>query len=180
MARLVGVTCLVNGDCWAVGQQLVGGDFGQPLIEKYSRNAWTSVAIAGVDVSRGGQLMGVACLTSVQCWAIGGVGLSHQRGLIMRLDGNVWTTEAPSTLSSPGPLEGIACQALSYCVAVTAQGAVIRDVTDPNTPAVTGFPFFLLVILFAVLAIAAMIALRTRFDGRANLFRRPYLRHGRR
>ena len=82
--ELEDIACSSSTECWAVGDlpgmavALVQGpgtggsntSLTQPLIERYSRGTWA--VVNGTSTSDGGALLGVTCIPSGVCWAVGG------------------------------------------------------------------------------------------------------------
>ncbi len=122
---LAAVSCATSTDCWAVGTSYVAsGHQGPAVIEHYDGSAWTLVT--GAPVGAPGELSGVTCSTSTECWA---VGVSYEGGssaptggpfiapVIEQYDGSSWTLVASPTADSAF-LADVTCPSPADCWAV--------------------------------------------------------------
>ena len=75
---LMNVTCASTTECWAVGYTRTqsGSGFAQTLIEQWNGAAWIVVTSQN-NPSANNYLIGVACSSPSQCWAIGNYGGSQ-------------------------------------------------------------------------------------------------------
>jgi hypothetical protein len=112
---LFGVSCLNLGyDCWAVGQQ----GSGAPLIEHDTGAGWVAVSTPAVAF---GQLSGVTCSVTTNCWAVG-VQYTSLGGTASALtehyDGTAWSvvaTNHPNSVSlNSVSCVGTDCWAVGY------------------------------------------------------------------
>jgi len=148
---LTGISCVPDGECWAVGFDGVGGN-DQTLILHSAGNAWNIEASPGPASSSINTLNGVACVSATDCWAVGS---SNPNGisktLIQHYDGSGWTNVASPIPSDSEQgltaLQGIACIAANDCWAVgyyagqggqtlveLYNGTSWRVVPSPNAP----------------------------------------------
>jgi hypothetical protein len=68
-------------------------------------------------------LNGVACISSLDCWAVGQGGVSaHSSTLAEHWNGQQWTIVSTPAIASSAILEGVACPASNLCFAVGNQG----------------------------------------------------------
>jgi hypothetical protein len=73
---LGGLTCIGSGDCWAVGSVFNSQEAlpEEPVIAHLSSSGtWTDVPGPSIGASEGGGLLGIACLSASNCWAVGGI-----------------------------------------------------------------------------------------------------------
>jgi hypothetical protein len=120
---LTGVSCVSLDDCWAVGWGQLSVGY-QTLIEHYDGSAWTIVASPnGVDADSN-LLNGVACVSTNECWAVGGA--QSTSPLVEQYTGSAWVLD--TTLPTSGPaseLLGVTCVSSTGCWAVGT-----HDTTD--------------------------------------------------
>ena len=124
---LAGVSCVSAVDCIAVGRigndagGSTGGDdaAGHTLVEQWNGTKWSIVHAPNPSV--GGALMGVSCVTAVDCTAVGnsfGVSDGHtynKSALVEHWNGTKWSI----TLSKGGiALDGVSCVSATDCTAV--------------------------------------------------------------
>lgn len=117
-AQFLSVACVTGSDCWAVGFAGSGaGNAEQSLAEHWAGKAWSVVATPHTGPS-GSQsnLTGVACVTSSDCWAVGG---SSSNG-VNWTRADHWDGTAWSLVPTPhaGVLNSVACTTESDCWAV--------------------------------------------------------------
>jgi len=129
-SKLADVTCASTVSCFAVGRWVNSESKVKGLAELYSSSAW-SVSGLGEAESNPTELYGVACLSSVECFAVGkyfkGSGEAEIRGSFVArvvIVGNLayW---APEPVTDPvgstrAGLTGAMCPSSSYCMAVGA------------------------------------------------------------
>ena len=122
---LSSVTCVSAADCWAVGYSY-GSSYGsarQTLIERWDETSWTIVSSPNTSTTQVHFLLGVACVSASDCWAVGyyfnGITSTYQT-LIERWDGTSW-----AIVTSPNTLDGqrnflvnVTCVSASNCWAV--------------------------------------------------------------
>ena len=118
---LVGVSCVTSSFCVAVGdyEQTSGNE--QTLIETWNGTAWGIASSPNVG-SLADQLVGVSCISTTSCDAIGNYQAASPYPfdtLIESWNGTVW-----SVVSSPNPstvenlLNGVSCVSASFCSGV--------------------------------------------------------------
>ncbi len=131
--NLNAVTCAVAAACWAVGSTGTGENV-QPLVETYSKGHWVASASPHVTVVGGGELEGIACTSSSECWAVGdlpGMAVALVQGpgtaqsntsltqpLIERYSRGIWTVVTGTSTSKGGALLGVTCLHSGACLAV--------------------------------------------------------------
>ncbi|MHB8585006.1 MAG: hypothetical protein ACYDDF_04130 [Thermoplasmatota archaeon] len=141
---LLGVTCASASDCWAVGHHDDGAtNTFSTLTLHYDGQSWAVVPSANVAQAQDNELIGVSCVGSADCWAVGydsvgnpafatGNVLLYQT-LVEHWDGSMWTIasspNAPA-VALPGPtgpvagtpgnneLQAVSCASATMCVAV--------------------------------------------------------------
>ena len=120
------VSCETSTLCWAVGEYQSSTGAYQTLVEKWDGTSWFIVPSANTGPTDSNILYGVTCVTSTECWAVGGGGgVGAQQPLIEEWTGTSWTV-----VSSPnvGPtannmLRGVTCASTTDCWAVGSYGA---------------------------------------------------------
>jgi hypothetical protein len=132
------VSCTSASSCMAVGS--AEHATGQPpyitLAEQWNGSTWTVLPTpTPYNVGGGGELLGVSCLASARCMAVGqslvfdthgGYLISHP--LAEAWNGTAWTTVPTPKLADTGAvLNGISCTAASNCMAVGSEGSLKND-----------------------------------------------------
>jgi hypothetical protein len=119
---LLGTTCPNAWSCWAVGGTFPSLNNGQPsmLINHWDGNSWSVTPVAAPTGSSASLLWNVTCVTSSDCWAVGGQALggagSPPSTLAEHWDGSTWTVvPTPATF---GYLFSVACISTADCWAV--------------------------------------------------------------
>jgi probable HAF family extracellular repeat protein len=121
---LNGVACLSASDCWAIGYYYPDGIdlHRKSLIEHWDGTSWIMVAAPKVSGALYDGLLGVACSSTSDCWAVGEFNNSIlTQTLIEHWDGNAWTiVSSPNSVTAPqvNSLSGVACASASDCWAV--------------------------------------------------------------
>src|ERR1700694_5240533 len=91
---LSGVTCVSASDCWAVGGSFFSGGTVQSLAQHWNGSAWSIVTTPNTSPSQTNDLIGVACASSSDCWAVGiadsGIGSSEET-LAEHWNGSAWS-----------------------------------------------------------------------------------------
>jgi hypothetical protein len=129
---LSGIACTSADDCWAVGSSGAGVGL-QPLVVHYTDGGWQVVSSPHVNAANGGSLVGVACASATDCWAVGEVSdiwdlvgtppPDTPPPLIEHYVGGSWKTVSSSQLSTTGGELGAAsCTASGTCYAVGRSG----------------------------------------------------------
>ena len=128
---LQGIACTSASKCWAVGYYNPGNDVvlgnpGQTLIERWDGNSWAIDSSAANP--RTGQLKSIACVSPSECWAVGEqddhydpalTAMNVTSSLIERWDGNSWNVFPSPNVSGPfdNRFRSVACGS-SECWAV--------------------------------------------------------------
>ena len=115
LAGLASVSCSSPTQCVAVGLYLDSTGVGHPLAEHWDGARWTreNVPVAGTGTING--LLGVDCVTSVSCFAVG----STANGPIAdHWNGMAWSSQTVVPSSIHGDLNGVSCSSDTSCVAV--------------------------------------------------------------
>jgi hypothetical protein len=118
--QLYEVTCTSASNCWAAGFYGNGSAW-QTLIERWDGTAWTVVSSPNTSTTLSNYLLGVACTSASNCFAVGYAndGIIAYRTLIEQWNGSSW-----AIITSPnfGPfdniLDGTTCTSASDCWAV--------------------------------------------------------------
>ena len=117
---LYGVACTGTSDCWAVGTSVVSGFGADTLAEHWNGSAWSIITTPNPSPGHGNQLLGVACVSASDCWA---VGVNDFPGANVTLAEH-WNGSAWSIVTTPNPspsldnLSAVACTGTSDCWAV--------------------------------------------------------------
>jgi hypothetical protein len=120
---LSGVTCATSSDCWAVGLGGSSNEEVQTLAEHWDGTAWSIVPTPDTSVGLENRLLGVTCVSSADCWAVGDATLPSDTGaqsLAERWNGSAWSI-APTqdvTSSPVNSLDGTVCSTASNCWSV--------------------------------------------------------------
>ncbi len=133
---LQSIDCVSASTCWAVGSNGASPSRAQAVIERYSARGWGMAMSEPPPVAHGYALNGVACASSVDCWAVGtDSGPGGGRPLIEHYTGGAWSmaTAAPDADTTPAELRAVACVAVADCWAVGATGS------SPERPLVEHF-----------------------------------------
>ena len=153
---LSGVACVAESDCWAVGGTFFSGGTVQSVAQHWNGSAWSFVTTPNTSPSEANDLIGVGCVSSSDCWAVGtadsGSGSSEET-LAEHWNGSAWSiVTTPNTSSPTNLLDGVACVSTSDCWAVGISnigsvatqtlaehwnGSTWSIVTTPNTSSPT-------------------------------------------
>jgi hypothetical protein len=112
------VTCLSNGNCWAVGSTVEAPGFNATLVERWRGGSWSIVPSANTSRAEN-FLQGVSCLKQSDCWAVGttqDASGANPQALLEHGNGRSWSLVSPPT-PTRALLVGITCQR-SECWAV--------------------------------------------------------------
>lgn len=128
VSSLESVSCTTAAGiaCVAVGEATIGSLVGA-LAETWNGKTWSITSPPG---AAGSNLMGVACLTTTSCTAVGS---SAGGTLAETWNGKAWTVVATPPASGPGSvLASVSCAATSQCTAVghTSAGASLAEGWD--------------------------------------------------
>ena len=120
---LHGVTCVAESQCWAVGRYRSDSTY-QTLVEFWDGISWTIVASPNTSAARANSLLGVACVATSDCWAVGNArGGSADQTLTMKYS------------VGPAPLEA---SELSFTRALRSPGSTrIRHFSRRASPTLT-------------------------------------------
>jgi hypothetical protein len=130
---LYGVTCNSTSDCWAVGTYSdKNGLFQRTLTEHWSGNVWNIVSSPNRGLSSPpiDVLVGVACISSSECWATGsnddqnGVGQT----LVERWNGTLWTIVDSPNPSGSNSFQAVTCASPSQPEECWAVGETVTGV----------------------------------------------------
>ena len=114
-----GVSCVSSSDCWAVGAYYTGSYY-QTLVEEWNGTSWSIVTSPNTSTTQTNDLIGVSCVSSTDCWAVGYYSNGTAQTLIEQWSGTSWsivTSPNTSTTQSNG-LQGVSCASSSDCMAV--------------------------------------------------------------
>jgi hypothetical protein len=117
---LVGVTCAIGTECWAVGFLQPSGS-GRPQIAQWNGNSWALVTAPDVPALPSNFLDDVTCVSHADCWAVGFNFYGNvARSETMHWDGSSWNIVAsPNTaLDRNNYLGHVTCLTTSDCWAV--------------------------------------------------------------
>jgi hypothetical protein len=118
------VTCVSSSDCWGVGNWFsFVTNISQTLTQHWNGSTWSIIPSpsASTTFSNRGNLQGVACASSAQCFAVGEYQTSSgtQQPLIERWDGASWTIVPANTSTTLNNyLTKVTCTSASDCWAV--------------------------------------------------------------
>jgi hypothetical protein len=124
---LNGITCTNGSDCWASGATTdATGMASGVLMQHWNGSVWSTVPASVPDGSTGAILTGLACISSVQCWAAGssgsfggGGGSGFQpRSFIDVWNGSTWTVDASPNVTALSFLTSVSCVQGAGCWAV--------------------------------------------------------------
>ena len=65
------VTCSSASDCWAAGPYYTPNPPAQTLLTHWDGTSWTAVASPNTGPKDSNYLAGIACASSLDCWAVG-------------------------------------------------------------------------------------------------------------
>lgn len=109
---LSGVTAISASDAWAVGGQgLMSGSTAKTLTERWNGISWQAVPSPSPSAA-GNELYGVAALSPVSVWAVGGDDVTSASGpaqtLVLRWNGTSWSRVATPDPGTYNVLDGVA------------------------------------------------------------------------
>ena len=122
---LTAVTCVSGDDCWAVGNldvSLPPSEIIQPVFEQWNGTSW-SVNSNGEGSGGGDGVIGVTCVSTSDCWAVGSFdtgSAGNAQTLTEHWNGAQWSvvTSADTNTAAPNNLEGVTCNNGTDCWAV--------------------------------------------------------------
>ncbi len=113
-------SCTSSAFCMAVGVD-DSGSYRQTLIERWNGAAWTVVPSPNTSPTVNDDLVGVSCVTSSFCVAVGYSYVSggYDRSLVETWNGSTWSiAQSPNTaLTVSNQLFGVSCASASFCAA---------------------------------------------------------------
>jgi hypothetical protein len=135
------VTCLSASNCWAVGSDATNSPtpFAQPLVEQWDGTQWSTVSAPNFVVdghSVPTPLVGIACPSENDCWAVGNAGIgvppnvSFRTPIFEHWNGSTWSIDSSGTNAS---LTGVTCVNGSDCWAVGSQFTGANGATQTLT-----------------------------------------------
>ena len=119
---LLNTTCANAWDCWAVGAIIPNVQNAKPLAlaERWNGSSWSDVSGVQPPGQQASVLYDVSCVTSTDCWGVGG-----QQALVQGNDPNIlmehWNGVGWSVAATPpigGLLFSVSCPAANDCWAV--------------------------------------------------------------
>lgn len=124
---LAAVTCVTGDDCWAVGNLVVSlppDEIIQPVFEHWDGTSW-SVNTNGEGSGGGDGVIGVTCVSTSDCWAVGSFDNGsdgNAQTLTEQWNGAQWSVvaSADTNTAAPNNLEGVTCNNSTDCWAVGA------------------------------------------------------------
>ncbi len=120
---LAHVSCFDSSDCWAVGSETPDNESYTPLAEHWNGTAWSVVTTASPASTQTSSLVGVSCVSSSDCWAVGGSGTEPPfQTLTEQWDGSTWSIVTSPTPAPGGGFAGVSCVNSSDCWAVGGSG----------------------------------------------------------
>lgn len=121
------IGCTGSSNCWAVGCAAAPASktlcAGNTLVEHYAGASWAIVP--SPSPRNAGELSGIACATSVNCWAVGGPAFAVEN-LVEHYDGAAWSVDP-----SPVAAYSVTCSKSGECWAV---GFEISRYTPAHAP----------------------------------------------
>jgi Dockerin type I domain len=123
--QLSSVACVSSGSCHGVGTHyyfLNHQLFVRTLAARSFGTGW--IRVDSADTNDSGVLHGIACTSSVDCWAVGASNAAGGQGLIERWNGNVWVIAASPILSQRYDLNSVTCNSAADCWAVGSYNSV--------------------------------------------------------
>jgi hypothetical protein len=123
-AALSGVSCATPAVCVATGVHTKADGTSAALAESWNGRAWAIVPVNLPKGSTGGDLNGVACVSSKGCVAVGSYGNAAADivALAESWNGKTWAASASAPSAPTGAiaatLQGVSCVSASGCVAV--------------------------------------------------------------
>ena len=117
---LNGVSCLTSSFCMSVGNAGTTNP-GQALIQQWNGTSWTILASPTVTGATASTLIGVSCVTTSYCVAVGTATVSGTpQTLVEQWNGTAWSvvTSPDTSPSIPNRLTAVSCTGLTVCTAV--------------------------------------------------------------
>lgn len=116
---LLGVTCLPEAGCRAVGSHADAG-VQSTLVQGWDGNAWAIQPSGYTSLTESNLLYDVSCATANDCWAVGYyLGATGWQTLTLRWNGAGWPiVDSPNVAGGNNFLTDVACVSASDCWAV--------------------------------------------------------------
>jgi hypothetical protein len=135
-AELDQVSCPSSSVCFADGEYVPGGrgQLSRPLIERFDGTTW-HVSAAAVPVARWSQLLGISCVSTTNCMAVGEQNIHPGFSPVTfaeQWNGKTWSitpTPVPPK-STDSELEAVSCAPAGPCMAVGDKN-FNADITKP-------------------------------------------------
>jgi hypothetical protein len=119
---LLGVSCTSSTACTAVGYYENSSGQDVPLAEKWNGTTWSLQEPSVPTGSKGSELIGVSCMSSTACTAVGYYENSSGQDvpLAEKWNGTTWSLQEPPlpTGSKYNLLWGVSCTSSTACIAV--------------------------------------------------------------
>ena len=140
-SSLFSVSCVSTTSCKAVGIYVDKANRARSLIESWNGHSWSAIAGPSPGTLTN-QLLGVSCVSSTSCQAVGysGNGINAHRAVNERTLAMSWNGHSWSIVSSPNPgtgnaqLNGVSCVSATSCTAVgntrTSSGGENRTLAE--------------------------------------------------
>jgi hypothetical protein len=125
-ARLYGVACPTAKVCDGVGSYALqtAPSVLLPLAERWNGTSWKITAIPPLTGAGGSELMGVSCVSTSFCKAVGyyvDSSINRDRALAATWTAGKWSTELSPIVTAGSILYGVSCISTSWCMAAGAQ-----------------------------------------------------------
>lgn len=131
------VSCASASSCMAVGwaQHASGQPANITVAEQWNGSSWRVLPTPTPDQGSGGELLGVSCVSSSDCMAVGQALIYHAKGefvasypLAEHWNGTAWAIVPTVKLAHTGAvLNRIACTGADSCMAVGSEGGPKND-----------------------------------------------------
>ena len=116
------IACPASSACMAVGHKTISGPYNaQPYVARWNGTTWTESSVAKPQGSNESEFLGLSCVTSSDCWAVGYYGLEWvYKGLAEHWNGTSWSEQTlPAPAGAINPSVGsVSCPTTNFCVAV--------------------------------------------------------------
>ncbi|TMB92272.1 MAG: hypothetical protein E6J45_03130 [Chloroflexi bacterium] len=135
-SHLNAVSCASTASCTAVGNYINSLGLDAPLAESWHGTTWVLQTTRNPSGSQATRLLGVSCVSSTACTAVGYSTASSgtEAMLAERWNGVSWTIQSIPAAQN-GRLTGVSCSSTTSCMAVgysTASGAAITAAESWN------------------------------------------------
>jgi hypothetical protein len=122
-AELGRVDCASAAECWAAGYTEASSGLTTPVVERWDGRTWNKVLLPVPSVDKDAYVDSVTCLSSSDCFALGGAGVRANAPfspLVFHFDGTKWSVMAKVGLPAgykSADLEEMRCPSPANCVA---------------------------------------------------------------